>query len=57
MTVSNIDIRKAIEKKKLRHYQVARACGVTCYTFSHWLQTELPDKKKQEILKTIKGMK
>lgn len=49
----NQDIRAAINKKRLRHYEVAAQCGVNIYTFSHWLQKELPEEKKQEIFKAI----
>ena len=57
MNLSNMDIKQAIAKKRLRNYEVAKAMGVTCYTFSHWLQNELPESKKQEILKAIKEYK
>ena len=50
---TNLEIRKAIAKKRLRHYEVANQCGVTSYTFSHWLQKELPEEKKNFILGEI----
>ena len=49
----NKDIRAAINKKRLRHYEVAAKCGVNCYTFSKWLQTEMPEEKKKRVLKAI----
>lgn len=49
----NTEIRKAIAGKGLRHYEVANALGVTVYTFSHWLQSELPEERKDRILKAI----
>lgn len=52
---ANKEIRDAIEKKRLRHYEVAQAMGV-CYTyFSHLLQTELPQERKDEILEVIRN--
>lgn len=49
----NLEIREAIAKRRLRYYEVAEACGVNIYTFSHWLQNELPEEKKKNILKKI----
>lgn len=54
---ANADIRKLLIEKGIRHYEAAEACGVTLYTFSHWLQTEMKPEKKTEVLKAIKGMK
>ncbi len=50
---ANKEIRTAISKKRLRYYEVAQQCGVSIYTFSHWLQTELTEDKKQRILGEI----
>ena len=55
--VHNLEIRKAIEKKRLRYYEVAKACGVNAITFSRWLRYELDDEKKKFILKRIKEIK
>lgn len=54
---ANADIRKVLIEKGIRHYEAAEACGVTLYTFSHWLQTEMKPEKKTEVLNAIKGMK
>lgn len=54
---ANADIRKVLIEKGIRHYEAAEACGVTLYTFSHWLQTEMKPEKKTEVLKAIKGIK
>ena len=56
MRKKNTEIRQAIEKKRLRYYEVAEACGVSLYTFSHWLQTEMKPEKKEKILKAIEGI-
>lgn len=52
--MANLEIRTAILQKRLKHYQVAKALGVSTYTFSHWLQVELPQDKKDMILEVIK---
>lgn len=55
--MNNIEIRQAIAKKRLKHYEVAKAYGVSQTYFSHLLQNELPPEKKREILKVIKDIK
>ena len=55
--MKNIEIRDLIEKRRLKHFEVAAACGVNPATFSRWLQTELPETKKKEILNVINGIK
>lgn len=53
----NTDIRAKIAKKGLKHLDVAKALNISPFTFSHWLQFELPQEKKKEILKVINEMK
>lgn len=54
MDKPNKEIREAIEKKRIRYYEIAEKIGVsTCY-FSRLLQKELPPERKAEILKAIK---
>ena len=56
--MKNIEIREAIEKKRLRHYEVAAALGVHPASFSRWLyQSELTGDKKRRILDAIKRIK
>lgn len=57
MALNNLDVRQAIARKRLKQYEVAQALGISQFTFSHWLQTELPPEKKKEILKAIKGIR
>lgn len=54
---ANADIRKVLIDKGIRHYEAAEACGVSLYTFSHWLQTEMKPEKKTEVLKVIEGIR
>lgn len=49
----NTEIRAAIAKRRLKYYEVANQCGVSVYTFTHWLQHELPEEKKKFILGEI----
>lgn len=55
--LTNLEIRKAITKRRLKHYEVAAALGITQYTFSHWLQVEMSDKKREKVLKAIENYK
>ncbi len=57
MNLNNLEIRKAIENKRLKHYEVADALGVSLFTFSHWLMVELSPEKKERILKAIDDIK
>ena len=50
---ANADIRAAIQRAGLKHYEVAALLGISQFTFSHWLQLELPEAKKAEVLKAI----
>ncbi len=54
---ANADIRKVLIDKGIRHYEAAEACGVSLYTFSHWLQTEMKPEKKTEVLNIIEGIR
>ena len=54
--IKNNDIRREIDRRKLKHKQVAAACGVSSYTFSHWLQQELKPERKEKILKAIESI-
>lgn len=55
--MNNKEIREKIAKKRLKHYEVAQAIGITQYTFSHWLQTEMDPEKKSIVLKAIDSIK
>lgn len=52
----NKEIRAAIVLKGLKHWEVARALGIHDSNFSRLLRKELPENKKNEILKVIEGM-
>lgn len=54
---NNQEIRKIIEESGLKKYQIANEIGITVYTFSHWLQTDLSEERKTRILKAIEKLK
>lgn len=54
---SNLDVRRAIEKKRLKQYEVAAALKVTPITLSRWLNNDrLSPEKKSRILEAIKSI-
>ena len=54
---NNQEIRKIIEESGLKKNQIANEIGITVYTFSHWLQTDLSEERKTRILKAIEKLK
>ena len=54
---NNKEIRKIIEESGLKKYQIANEIGITVYTFSHWLQTDLNEERKTRILKAVEKLK
>lgn len=46
-------VRAAIKANKLYHWQVAEQIGISEYTFVHWLRKELPDERKELVMKAI----
>lgn len=57
MQLNNLDIRQMIFAKRLKYFEVAQELGITPTTFSRWLQTEINEERKREILKAIKRIK
>lgn len=55
--VANLEIREAIEKKRLKYYEVARVLNIDPCTLSKWLRTELSAEQKKKILKAIHDYK
>lgn len=54
--MANTEIRNAILKHRIRHYEVASQMNISESTFSRWLRKELPLEKKQEVLKAINDL-
>ena len=57
MSLNNMEIRQAIEKKRLRYFEVAQELNINPATLSRWLQNELDPERKRKVLKAIKAIK
>lgn len=55
--MKNLDVRTRINEYRLRHYEVAQSLGVSEYTLSVWLRTELPDEKRRKIFEAIEQLR
>lgn len=53
VNLTNLEIRQALRRKKLCFYQLADICGVAPVTVTRWLNSNLPEEKKQELLAII----
>lgn len=51
--MNNREIRLLLFEKNVRKYQVAEKLGITCYTFSRWLQTEMKPEKRERVIRAI----
>ncbi|KIR01690.1 hypothetical protein P261_00504 [Lachnospiraceae bacterium TWA4] len=49
----NKNLRKYFSTHNLRHWQVAEILGISEWKFSRMLRHELPEEKKQEIIRKI----
>lgn len=54
--MENKEIRELIEKKSLKHYQVAQEIGIASFTLSVWLRTPLTEERKKRILEAIERL-
>lgn len=54
--MNNIKIRREIEKRGVRYWQVADALGIHEVTFCKRLRHELPEVEQERILKVIDDM-
>lgn len=57
MNINNLPIREAIQKKRLKYFEVAQALGVSQSEFSHMLQYELHETEKKRVLDVIEKIK
>lgn len=55
--MNNKEVRTAIFESNLKKYEIAEKLGVTAFTLSHWLQTELDSEKKTLVLNAIQELK
>lgn len=49
-----VEIKIALVRYGVRQYEVARALGISEYTLSRWLHTEISPERKETILATIR---
>lgn len=52
----NVDIRTEVKEAGVKLWQVAEQLGMSDSAFSRYLRHELPDTKKAQIRKIIRGM-
>ena len=57
MREANKALRKQIEKSGIKQWQIADALGVADSTFTRWLRHELPEERKNEVLRVIEEVK
>lgn len=55
--MNNREVRVAIFESNLKKYEIANKLGVTPFTLSHWLQTEMDTERKQMVLRAIRELK
>lgn len=55
--LANIEVRQAIDKKRIKHYELAQTLNVSACTLSRWLALEMTPEKKQEVLDAINKFK
>jgi len=53
MIMNNMEIREAIERKRIRYWEVAKALGINECTLSRWLREDVSETRKKEILTAI----
>ena len=51
--MANLEIRNLLRQKRIRHYEVASALGISEGTFCKWLRSELPPDKQKKFLEAI----
>lgn len=52
----NQEIRQAIKAAGLKQWQVAKAIGVSEYSFIRWLRDELPEERRKAVYKAIEEL-
>ena len=53
--MTNIEIKVELMKRGMKQYELASLLGISEWTLSRKLRTELPDEEKQRILEIIRG--
>ena len=53
IAMPNAHIKEMLNKNRVYHWEVAKRLGVSEMTLFRWLRQDLPDEKRQQILKAI----
>lgn len=53
--MKNYEIKVELMKRGMKQYELASLLGISEWTLSRKLRTELPDEEKQRILEIIRG--
>lgn len=53
----NMAIRNMIEREGILYHRIAAKIGISPYSLSHWLMTDLSEPRKAAILKAIDEIK
>lgn len=51
--MKNLEIRLLLAEKRIKHYELAKAMGISDTTLSKKLRFELSNNQKQEIIEII----
>ncbi len=53
--MKNYEIKVELMKRGMKQYELASLLGISEWTLSRKLRTELPDEEKKRILEIIRG--
>lgn len=54
--MANLDIRTAIKRSRIFHYEIAEALGISESALSKWLRTEMEPDKKEKVMQAIEHL-
>ena len=55
--MNNIEVRQAIKAARLMQWEIAARIGISEFTFSRWLRTEMSEERKESVLAAISELK
>lgn len=55
--MKNLDVRQAIQKAGLKHWQVAEATAISQYTLCVWLRSDLSNERRLRVMQAIERLK
>ena len=53
MSMTNLEVRILLAEKRVKHFELAQAMGISDTTLSKKMRFELPNNKKQEMIEAI----